>query len=70
MCGTSYFVAALKIAASGRTLVTVPSARNVKPEGWFIQPLAVTTENAPPMPESTIGTPDQKWAHGDRRVQP
>jgi cytochrome bd-type quinol oxidase subunit 2 len=37
---------------------------------WFIQPLAATTEKAPPTPATTIGMPDQKWAQPLSRFQP
>ncbi len=42
----------------------------MKPCGWFIHELAATTEKAPPIPVTTIGTPDQKWAQPPSRFQP
>ena len=42
----------------------------MKPDGAFIQELAATTDTAPKMPASTIGTPVQKCAHGRIRRQP
>ena len=41
-----------------------------KPCGWFIHEFTATTENAPPRPAITTGTPVQKCVHGDRRFQP
>ncbi len=41
-----------------------------KPCGWFIHEFTATTENAPPIPVITIGTPHQKCVHGFRRFQP
>ena len=70
MCGTSYAVARLKIASRGATSVTCPFEAIVNPSGWFIHELTATTENAPPSPEMTTGTPAQKCAHGDRYFQP
>ncbi len=69
MCGTSYGTAGLKITCEMSTSVTLPFV-SVNPCGWFIHELTATTENAPPSPEITIGTPHQKCAHGDRRSQP
>ena len=70
MCGTSYGVAGLKSTLNGSTSVTLPAASRVKPCGWFIHELAATTEKAPPIPVTNIGTPDQKWTQGGRRFQP
>jgi hypothetical protein len=42
----------------------------VKPVGAFIQAFAATTDMAPKMPASTIGTPVQKCAHGRIRRHP
>ena len=41
-----------------------------KPCGWFIHEFTATTENAPPRPVITIGTPAQKCVHGASRFQP
>ena len=46
------------------TLVTLPDESSVKPDGEFIHAFAATTEMVPKMPETTIGTPVQKWAQG------
>ena len=69
MCGTSYGTAGLKITFSGSTFVTSPFVGE-KPCGWFIHELTATTENAPPSPVITIGTPAQKCVHGASRFQP
>ena len=69
MCGTSYGTAGLKITFHGSTEVTVPEVGE-NPCGWFIHEFTATTENAPPRPVITTGTPAQKCAHGDRYFQP
>ena len=48
----------------GSTSTTSPDESSVKPDGAFIQAFAATTETAPKMPASTIGTPVQKCVHG------
>ena len=53
----------------GSTDVTSPVVGE-NPCGWFIHEFTATTENAPPRPVITTGTPVQKWAHGERRFQP
>ncbi len=50
--------------------MTLPAASRVNPCGWFIQELAATTENAPPIPVTKIGTPVQKCAQPLSRFQP
>ena len=70
MCTNSWKVEVLKITSSGLTLATWPLGPSVKPAGVFIQALAETTENAPPIPEIAIGTPLQKCAHPGSRFQP
>jgi hypothetical protein len=69
MWGTSYGTAGLKITFHGWTEVTSPVAGEY-PCGWFIHEFTATTENAPPRPVITTGTPDQKCAHGERYFQP
>ena len=69
MCGTSYGTAGLKITFHGSTDVTSPVVGE-NPCGWFIHEFTATTENAPPRPVITTGTPVQKCVHGDRRFQP
>ena len=59
-------VAALNIAAHGRTSVTRPSAIS-KPVGWFIHAFAVTTKNALAVPASSTGTPASSRPVGDSR---
>ena len=63
-------VAGLNIAAqgSGRRRCRPRSSR--KPAGWFIQALAVTTNQAEATPATTIGTPVSRCTRGDRRSQP
>ena len=68
MCAASSGIALLKITATGSTSTTLPEESRVKPDGAFIQALAATTEMAPRMPASTIGTPVQKCAHGRSRL--
>ena len=50
--------------------ITSPLEFSVKPPGAFIQALAATTEKAPPIPVTNIGTPDQKCAQPESRFQP
>ena len=69
ICGTSYGVALLKITAHGSTWVIRPWLR-VKPDGWFIQEFAATTENAPSTPETTRGTPVHQCSQAGSRRQP
>jgi len=57
------------MASSTLTLVMRPSTSS-KPSGWFIQALALTTAKAPPIPVTTMGTPDQKCAQSPSRFQP
>jgi hypothetical protein len=42
----------------------------VKPDGWFIQEFAATTENAPRTPEITKGTPVHQCSQAGIRRQP
>ena len=70
MCGTSYTVARLNRTSRGATAATRPSGPRVNPAGWFIQALAATTENVPPMPDRATGMPLSRWARGERRRQP
>ena len=70
MWADSYGIALLKMTSIGSTLATFPAESSVKPDGWFIQELAATTEMLPPMPAITIGTPVQKWVHGFSRRHP
>ena len=70
MWAVSSGIALLKITPTGSTEVTFPEESRVKPEGAFIQEFAATTDAAPKMPASTIGTPVQKCAHGRIRRQP
>ncbi len=65
----SYQNALLKNTRQTSTSTTRP-CRMVMPLGLFIQLLAATTDNVPPTPESTTGTPLQKWTHGESRFQP
>ena len=70
MCAASSGIALLKITSTGSTSTTSPEESRVKPDGAFIQELAATTETAPKIPASTIGTPVQKCVHGRIRRQP
>ncbi len=70
MCAVSSGIALLKMTPTGSTLTTLPAESRVKPEGAFIQAFAATTETAPKMPATTIGTPVQKCAQGFIRRQP
>ena len=70
MCAVSYGNARLKITFIGFTSTTLPAAFSVNPAGWFIHAFAAMTAAVPPMPDSTIGIPDQKCARGESRSQP
>ena len=63
-------MALLKITLTGSTEATAPEESRVNPDGEFIHEFAATTDTAPRIPASTIGTPVQKWAHGRIRRQP
>ena len=60
MWAASRGIALLKMTLTGSTSTTAPEESRVKPEGAFIQEFAATTDTAPRIPASTIGTPVQK----------
>ena len=63
-------IESLKITRTGSTSTTLPLSSRVKPAGAFIQAFAATTDTLPKIPDTTIGTPVQKWVHGLSRRQP
>ena len=63
-------VAALNIAPQGSGSTTLPEESRRNPAGWFIQALAVTTNQAEATPATTIGTPVRRWTLGERRSHP
>jgi hypothetical protein len=60
----------LKITFSGSTSTTSPVELRVKPDGAFIQAFAATTDTAPKIPATAMGTPVQKCGHGRSRRHP
>ena len=63
-------VAGLSMAAQGSGSTTFPAASSRNPVGWFIQALAVTTNQAEATPATTTGTPVRRWARGESRSHP
>jgi hypothetical protein len=70
MWAASSGIASLKMTCTGSTSTTLPEESRVKPDGAFIQAFAATTDTAPKIPASTIGTPVQKCAQGRIRRHP
>ena len=70
MCAACHGMDLLKITWIGSTWTMLPLESRVKPPGAFIHAFAATTDVAPRIPASTIGTPVQKCAHGFSRRQP
>ena len=60
----------IEITPIGSTATTLPAASTSKPDGWFIQLFAATTENVPPIPAKATGIPDRRWSPGESRRQP
>ena len=63
-------MARLVSAAQGSGSTTLPDGSSRNPVGWFIQALAVTTNQADATPATTMGRPVRRWTRGDRRSQP